>query len=277
MTSAFISHSSKDSYFVKLLVALLKFHEVQTWSSEYDIEPGTRFRTVIDDGLQSADSLIVVVSQHSAISKWVTKELAAFQEKRPEARVIPLLLDDTNPDDVIDRLTDYQALRFTDDMLSGFEKLTELYGKRFLPRIERRGKESRRNVVDRRSASERRKSEMIQRMRIGFWKAFHAKLRIGKFDKLQMGVAELFKTIEALVEEAERYGYTLPEGRQASARTVLEEATHHVWQEYRPKHQLGAVYVVEAIAEHIYATYAVSQPQQRQIQTRRDDSDRRDN
>jgi TIR domain-containing protein len=232
---------------------------------------------VIDDGLQSADSLIVVVSQHSAISKWVTKELAAFQEKRPEARVIPLLLDDTNPDDVIDRLTDYQALRFTDDMLSGFEKLTELYGKRFLPRIERRGKESRRNVVDRRSASERRKSEMIQRMRIGFWKAFHAKLRIGKFDKLQMGVAELFKTIEALVEEAERYGYTLPEGRQASARTVLEEATHHVWQEYRPKHQLGAVYVVEAIAEHIYATYAVSQPQQRQIQTRRDDSDRRDN
>ena len=37
MNSAFISHSSKDRYFVNLLVALLKFREVETWWSEYDI------------------------------------------------------------------------------------------------------------------------------------------------------------------------------------------------------------------------------------------------
>jgi hypothetical protein len=277
MNSAFISHSSKDRYFVNLLVALLKFHEVQTWWSEYDVEPGTRFRTLIDDGLQNAESLIVVVSQHSAASKWVTMELATFLEKRPDARVIPLLLDRTNPDDVIDRLTDFQALSFADDMLIGFEKLTELYGKSFLPRIERRVKDARRNSTERRrSTRERRKSEMIQRMRIGFWKAAEGKLRIGEFAPLAMSVSQLIKTIEALADEADRYLYRQSDGTYAPAKTVLEEAANDVWQEYRPKHQMRAVYVVEAIAEHIYTTYEVSQPEQRQVNTRRENSERRE-
>jgi hypothetical protein len=275
--SAFISHASKDRYFVSLLVALLKFHEVRTWWSEHDIAPGTRFRALIDDGLENAESLIVVVSRHSAASKWVTKELLVFQEKRPDARVIPLLLDDTNPDKVTDRLTDYQALSFVHDMLSGFEKLTELYGKRFLPRIERRAKDIRRNMPDRRSSTgDRRKSEMIQRLRIGFWKAFYGKLGTGKFSLIPLSVQQMFRTIEALAEEADRYSYRLPDGTYAPAKTVLEEATNHVWQEYRGKHEMKAVFAVELIAEHIHATYGVSQPDRRQLATRRENRERRE-
>jgi hypothetical protein len=276
MSSVFISHSNKDRYFVNLLVALLKFHEVKTWWSEYDIAPGARFRTLIDDGLRNADSLIVVVSRHSAVSKWVTQELATFLEKRPDARVIPLLLDRTNPDDVIDRLTDFQALSFADDMLGGFEKLTELYGKPFLPRIERRAKDARRNDTERRSTGDRRKSELIQRMRIGFWKAFNGKLAIGEFADIPLSVSQLFRTSEALTEEAERYLYRKPDGSYALAKTVLEEASNHVWQEYRRRHVMKAVYAVEAIAEHIYATYVVSQPDRRQLAKRRESGDRRE-
>jgi hypothetical protein len=276
INSAFISHASKDRYFVNLLVALLKFHEVQTWWSEYNIEPGTRFRALIDDGLVNAESLIVVVSQHAAASKWVTKELVAFQEKRPNARVIPLLLDRTDPDDVLDRLTDYQALSFADDMLGGFEKLTELYGKRFLPRIERRANETRRNMAERRSTGERRKSDMLQRIRIGFWKAYHGNRGGGEFSVIPLTVQQMFRTIEALAEEAGRYLYRQPDGSYVPANTVLEEAANHVWQEYRPKHEMRAVYAVELIAEHIHATYGVSQPERRKLPTRRENGERRE-
>jgi hypothetical protein len=276
MSSVFISHSRRDRYFVNLLVALLKFHEVKTWWSEYDIEPGTRFRTLIDDGLQNAESLIVVVSQHSAASKWVTMELATFLEKRPDARVIPLLLDRTNPDEVIDRLTDYQTLSFADDMLGGFEKLTELYGKRFLPRVERRTKDTRRNTTERRSKGDRRKSPLIQRMRIGFWKAFTGRWGIGEFALIPLSVSQMMRTIEAIAEEADKYRYRQADGNYAPAMTVLEEATNQVWQEYRRKDVMKAVYVVEAIAELIHATYQVSQPDQRQLPTRRENGERRE-
>ena len=276
INSAFISHASGDRYFVNLLVALLKFHEVRTWWSEYNIEPGTRFRVVIDDGLENAESLIVVVSQHAAASKWVTKELVAFQEKRPDARVIPLLLDGTNPDHVVDRLTDYQALSFADDMLCGFEKLTELYGKRFLPRIERRTNETRRNVAERRSTGERRKSGMLQRMRFGFWKAYHGAWGTDKFSDIPLSVQQMIRTNETLAEEADRYLYRKPDGIYVPAKTVLEEATNQIWQEYRRRHVMKAVHLMEAIAEYIHDTYGVSQPERRQLPTRRENGERRE-
>jgi hypothetical protein len=273
----FISHASKDRYFVNLLVALLKFHEVKAWCSDYEVEPGIRFRTLIQEGLQNAESLIVVVSQHAAVSKWVTAELATFLEKRPDARVIPLLLDRTNPDDVIDRLTDYHALSFADDMLLGFEKLTEIFGKKFLLRVERRVNDSRRSENERRSAGEdRRKSPMIQRMRKGFWKAFEARYGIGKFSLIPLTVAQTFRTIEGLAEEADRYLYRRPDGTYAAANSVLEEATTYVWDENRPKIDMEAIFAIEQIAERIYKTYQVSQPDRRQLATRRESGDRRE-
>jgi TIR domain len=278
MNSVFISHASKDRYFVNLLVALLKFHEVKTWWSDYDIEPGTRFRTLIQEGLHHAESLIVVVSQHAAVSKWVTAELATFLEKRPDARVIPLLLDRTNPDDVIDRLTDFQALSFTDDMLVGFEKLTEIYGKKFLPRVERRNKDSRRNPTERRviSAKDRRRSPLIQRMRKGFWKAFEDRYGTGKFSPIPFSVSQMLRTIEGLAEEAARYSYRQPDGTYTAPDIVVKEVITHIWDEYRPKHQMEAIFVIEMIAEQMHAAYEVSQSDRRLLMTRRESGDRRE-
>jgi len=261
---------------VNLLIALLQFHEIKTWSSGNDLAAGSRFREQLDSALHDAESVIVVVSKHSALSKWVTKELSAFQEKKPNAPIIPLLLDGTGPDDVIDRLTDYEALDFTDDMLDGCKRLLDVYGKNFLPRLERRNEASRRAGTERRGAGDdRRRSLIIQRMRIGFWKAYTDALGIGKFDLLRMGVTERFKAIEAITDEAERYVYTRRDGKEMPGQQALEEAANHVWQEYRSKDFVKAVYVIEAVAEQMHATYTVCRMQRRRATSRRTNAGRR--
>ena len=113
-------------------------------------------------------------------------------------------------------------------------------------------------------------------MRIGFWKAYHARFGGGEFSLIPLSVSYMLRTVDALGEEAERYCYRLPDGTFAPAKTVLEEATNQVWQEYRRRHEMKAVYAVEAIAELIHATYTVSQPEQRQVPTRREHGQRRE-
>src|ERR1051325_5485112 len=83
MPTTFISHSSKDAYFVSLLVALLDYHCIPAWCSTRNVSPGARFRPEIGAGLRKADSLIVIVSKNAVTSKWVQKEVVTYQTTRP--------------------------------------------------------------------------------------------------------------------------------------------------------------------------------------------------
>lgn len=85
MQPVFISHSSEDRYFVNLLVALLEYHGIRTWCSTDDIRGSHQYRDEINKALEKAGSLIVVVSKHSAESKWVIKEFVRFQTLKPKA------------------------------------------------------------------------------------------------------------------------------------------------------------------------------------------------
>jgi TIR domain len=269
MTSTFISHSTQDRYFVKLLVALLEYHEVGTWWSDDDLPAGSRFRVQLDAALDIAATMIVVVSQHATASKWIVKEVTTFQTKQPEAPIIPVLLDGTSPDAVLDRLTDYQALDFTRCMLTGFDGLLTHFGKEFLPRVERRMVVDRRSQAERRMIDDRRVAPVVQRMRIGFWKAFAGTSGIGKFDPFRLGVNELFKTIEALAGEAAKYDYVQADGQPVDSRDVLERAANEVWDAWRARHFMKAVYVVEAIAEQIDDMYTVTPFDRRTADERR--------
>lgn len=267
MASAFVSHSSKDRYFVDLLVSILEFHDVHTWCSPKNLVAGVRFRSELADALADAEALIVVVSANSASSNWVIKEVAEFQAKKPDARLVPLLLDDTNPDQVIDRLSDYQALNFAHNMLEGFTGLVAMFGKPFLPRLEKRQRTERRKD-DRRNVTDRRASRLVQRMRIGYWKAFAPASGLDKFEPLRLGVNEMFKTIEALSNEAAKYEFYDSHDRCVPHRDALEASAQTVWHDWRAREIVKAIYCIEAIAEHMYANYRVTPKRRRGGQTR---------
>lgn len=70
----FISHSSKDKYFARLLYVDLAENGHQPWLDEWNIKVGQSIIEGITDGLNSCDYIIVLLSDNSIKSKWVERE-----------------------------------------------------------------------------------------------------------------------------------------------------------------------------------------------------------
>jgi hypothetical protein len=93
----FISHSSRDKEFVRKLVADLESHGVNAWLDERELNLGDSIVDGISKGLSDSDYLVVVLSEHSVKSQWVSAELnAALMEQLSNGGtvVIPVRIDD---------------------------------------------------------------------------------------------------------------------------------------------------------------------------------------
>ena len=281
MAKIFVSHSTEDRYFVNLLVALLEFHGLETCCSLSHLQAGTQSRKEIESALRDADFLIVITSQNTIKSRSVTKGVAFFQAHKPDSQILPLHLDSTNLDDVVDGLKNHHAIDFTQCMLTGFEELLSLFGKEFLPhfaRIQNKRQPDRRSDADRRESVDRRDSILIRRLRVGFWSAYSQSTGMGKFDDLTMGMNNLFKVIDSLQVEVSKYEYVNTTGVPCDCREVLEKSTHNVWEIMRDKERTAkAVYVIDAIVEDISRNYEVKPTSRRGSGRRSESDDRRRN
>jgi hypothetical protein len=114
----FISHSSKDKDFVRRLTDDLQKANLSVWLDEREIHAGDSIPQGVSGGLQDTNILVVVLSQNSAQSAWVQRELDAAlmgQLGGSPIRVIPVRLDDApvppllNPILYADFRTDYQS------------------------------------------------------------------------------------------------------------------------------------------------------------------------
>jgi len=93
----FLSHSSHDKAFVRRLTNDLNALNLNLWLDERELRPGDSIVGGIDKGLREADYLVVVLSQASVASKWVTAEMNAvlmrqFSDKG--VTVVPVLIED---------------------------------------------------------------------------------------------------------------------------------------------------------------------------------------
>ena len=91
MPKVFISYSSKDIDFAQLCSAMLKAEDIDSWVDHRSIPGGNRWRESIDEGLQSADAVIVVISPDSYESSYVTYEWAFALGQ--DVKVIPVMLN----------------------------------------------------------------------------------------------------------------------------------------------------------------------------------------
>jgi len=93
----FLSHSSEDRLFVNTLALDLQSRGFNVWYSEWELGVGDSLATAIQQGIQRASWLIVVLSPASVKSKWVREELnAAFARQLAEDRIyiLPVLHKD---------------------------------------------------------------------------------------------------------------------------------------------------------------------------------------
>lgn len=95
--SCFISHSSKDLNFAGRLYADLQSEGVHCWFAPEDLKIGDRFRDRIDESIRLHDKLLLILSEHSVSSPWVSDEVeAAIEREHREGRTVlfPIKIDE---------------------------------------------------------------------------------------------------------------------------------------------------------------------------------------
>jgi hypothetical protein len=95
--SIFLSHSSKDKWFVNRLAVDLTHLGHRVWLDEWEIHIGESIPTKISAGLDMADFIAVVLTEHAVASKWVEREwqVKYWDEiEKNKTSVLPLLVED---------------------------------------------------------------------------------------------------------------------------------------------------------------------------------------
>jgi hypothetical protein len=127
MPSIFLSHNTKDKFFVRELADRLSRMGVKVWIDEAEIKVGDSLTEKIGKAIEETDFVGVVLSKNSINSQWVQKELQiALQEefRKRKVVVLPLLLE---PVDIPPFLKDKLYADFTtpEKFKLSFPKLLE--------------------------------------------------------------------------------------------------------------------------------------------------------
>lgn len=274
MPNVFISHASADQYFVALLAELLRYHHIEVRVDTNSLPAGDAFRGEPNKDLAESDTLIIGVSKNSCGSEQIIQEITSFQASQGKTSIIPVLLDDTPPDQVFDGLGDIQGILFYENMLNGFRSLLKILGKEFLPEPARRSGSDRRQGG--RRIADRRSSPVIQRLRNGLWQLYERETGSGKFDAAYLTLGERLKAIDVLHNELKKYDCFTKDGNRCKpSKMELDKITWDVWQELGKREHITAVIVMEALAEKTLKQYELKSIDRRK-DDRRGDSDRRD-
>lgn len=93
----FLSHSSKDKWFVRQLATDLTQLKIDPWLDEWRIRAGESILKKVGQGIELSQYVILVLSSNSTASKWVEREWQSKywdEVERNEVQVIPILLED---------------------------------------------------------------------------------------------------------------------------------------------------------------------------------------
>lgn len=119
MLRVFISYASGDADFAENMSNRLTSNGFEVWRDEGSLHAGDDWRKAIDEGLLSSDAILIVLSERSAASSYVTYEWA-FALGNGSA-IIPILLEEkagAHP-----RLAGLQHLDFSKSRLRPWEEL----------------------------------------------------------------------------------------------------------------------------------------------------------
>ncbi|WP_322890065.1 MULTISPECIES: toll/interleukin-1 receptor domain-containing protein [unclassified Yoonia] len=99
MARVFISHSSADKAFARMLAKDLEDRGILVWIDEKNIRVGDSIRTSIEDGLAKCDFAVIVITKDSLSRPWVTAELSALFSLEASAKrkmILPCVVQDAS-------------------------------------------------------------------------------------------------------------------------------------------------------------------------------------
>lgn len=121
----FVSYSHQDKPTVDAIVDRLKLAGHEIWIDHLRLRPGDNISRKIEEGIETSDAVLVVVSANSLSSKWVQQEfssLALSEISKRASRVIPILIDSSS---VPSYLSKYLYIDLTKDLEAGLTSLVQ--------------------------------------------------------------------------------------------------------------------------------------------------------
>ena len=126
MSNIFISHSSENSQLVnEVFVGLIKALGYDVWTDAKSIRPSEQWLPSLVSGLEKADWFLVIVSSDAAKSEWVKCE-TRWANNNLKNRVIPVVVDDSDPGDIDPSLSEYQCYSYQREASPTIEPLVKL-------------------------------------------------------------------------------------------------------------------------------------------------------
>ncbi len=108
MTQVFLAHAEEDNAIADQICRSLMRQGFTVWTSKIDIQTGTDFQAAINRGIEEADNLVYLLSPDALRSPYCRSEIdyALALNKR----IIPILVQTTDPDTVPDFLRGLQYI-----------------------------------------------------------------------------------------------------------------------------------------------------------------------
>ena len=128
-SEVFASHSNLDQPFVASVVEVLRRHGIPVWHSPTNIVGAQQWHDEIGAALRRCDWFVVFLSPNAVGSMWVKREvLYALKENRYADKIIPLLYQPCDFENLSWTLSLFQVVNFTGDFDAGCRDLLRVWG-----------------------------------------------------------------------------------------------------------------------------------------------------
>ena len=125
----FLSHANQDRQFVTMLVDMMRRHGLPVWYSRTNILGAQQWHDEIGAALRRCDWFVLVLSPSAVESIWVKRELLfSLQQNRFEDKIIPLLYQSCDYEQLSWTLSLFQTIDFTQTFEQGCRDLLRVWG-----------------------------------------------------------------------------------------------------------------------------------------------------
>ena len=130
----FLSHSDQDRAFAERLADMLIRHGLPVWYSRRAILGARQWHDEIGAALRRCDWFVLVLSPAVVASRWVKRELLyALQHERFDERIVPVLHQDCDFEQLSWTLSSFERVHFTASFDAGCQALLQVWGVGYRP------------------------------------------------------------------------------------------------------------------------------------------------
>ena len=222
----FISFSYKDICQANFLHHILDYYNLRTFFSPVHCEKGKIYPKEILKNLKNSNILLVIVTNNTLQSRWVTKEISTFEFNLKGRRIIPLIFDKVDLSQISPGFNKYEYIDFS-DWTNGFTDLLCIFGVAFLTNS------SQDLSLERRHLSDRRSDDIRLRLQTSLWNYYSNAYRLSFKDLVKLDERGFYYFCRSILPAVAKYYFLDEFGNLYNYQHVIKLYAEKAWSFFR--------------------------------------------